>query len=239
MSAGARLPTIDTPRSRVEDDHRIASSLRLKVTLIAFMTALLLGVTALMFALVTRIFDHMTPAVHADLGWKAERGAAELAESMQVGLLLGDRSMLEKAAQRYVTDPDVEALVAADAEGRVAFSSGTLRSSGVFDGAAEAIHEDSDRMVAWRPSVIEGSTVGKVALVVSLERVKAGLRLRRTILLVAGFGLPPRAADERILREFLPGSPSSRDRRRISARSSRRPSWRSSPTDSRANFSPT
>ena len=169
----------------VDDAHRIASSLRLKVTLTCFVGVLLLALTALIFALVTRIFDRTTPAVHADLAWKAERGATELAQSMQVGLVLGDVGMLEKAAAHYVADGDVEAIVVVDAAGRVVFRSGPSPGEDVFMGPENAVRETPDRIVAWSPSVIEGGTVGKVALVVTLERVKAGLRLQHGILLVA------------------------------------------------------
>ncbi len=169
----------------LDDAHRIASSFRLKVTLTCFVGVLLLALTALIFVLVTRIFDRTTPAVHADLTWKAERGAAELAQSMQVGLVLADPGMLEKAAAHYVADGDVEAVVVVDSTGRVAFASGPPPREDVFAGPADGARENPDRIVAWSPSVIEGGTVGKVALVVTLERVKAGLRLQHGILLVA------------------------------------------------------
>jgi two-component system sensor histidine kinase/response regulator len=170
-----------------EDAHRIASSFRLKVHLTAFITLLLLAFTALIFVLVTRIFDQMTPALHGDLASKAERGAAELAQSLQVGLLLGDRSLLEKAAARYVADSDVESMLLVDASGSVAFSSGNPPPE-TTHGPQGGVLETPDQVIASTPLVIEGGTVGTVTLVVTLERLKAGLRLRRTILFAAGGG---------------------------------------------------
>jgi C4-dicarboxylate-specific signal transduction histidine kinase len=48
------------------------------------------------------------------------------------------------------------------------------------------VREQDDRMVAWAPSIIEGSEVGRVALVISTARMRAGEALRRDILVLAG-----------------------------------------------------
>jgi two-component system sensor histidine kinase/response regulator len=64
------------PPVALGEGHRVASSRRLKVTLGAFIAVLLLSLTALFFFLCARIFDHVTPALRADLEWKADLAAA-------------------------------------------------------------------------------------------------------------------------------------------------------------------
>jgi hypothetical protein len=64
---------------------KVLSSLRLKVAFMLFVSALLMGLCGLIFSLVSHIFGALTPAIQADLEWKANRGVAELAQSAQYG----------------------------------------------------------------------------------------------------------------------------------------------------------
>ena len=102
---------------------KVLSSLRLKVAFMLFVSALLLGLCGMIFALVSHIFGALTPAIRADLQWKAEHGAAEL----RVG-----RARVRAAvrfADRRATKPD-EAGPPAD---------------------TFAAMPPADTMVAWRP----------------------------------------------------------------------------------------
>ena len=64
-----------------EERRRVLSTFRLQVILTSFVVVLLAGLSVLMFSLVTRIFDTLTPSIERDLAWKSQRGVAELAQS--------------------------------------------------------------------------------------------------------------------------------------------------------------
>ncbi|MBN2194026.1 MAG: response regulator [Polyangiaceae bacterium] len=169
-----------------DDARRIASGQRIKILLTTFNLALLLGLAAMMFVLVNGIFGQLTPAIRADLEWKTQRGAQELAQSMQVALAVQDEAMLASAASQYVANADVEALVVVDAKGEVLFSHGVppRPPAELFATAANAIHGTENALWSWAESKIESAELGKVCLVVSLERLKAGLELQRRIILL-------------------------------------------------------
>ena len=167
--------------------HKIVSKTRLQVTLSAFIIALLLAVGVLGFVQVSRIFDHLTPAVQKDLRWKATRGVAELSYTLELGLALGDAQAIGKAASAYVQDRDVAALVVLNSQGSVAYRHPAQAAADpltLFSGATNSAHEDPQAIVAWSPVDIEGAEIGKVALQVSKARLRAGDDLRRRI--VAG-----------------------------------------------------
>src|SRR6187551_3349734 len=167
--------------------HKIVSKTRLQVTLSAFIIALLLAVGVLGFVQVSRIFDHLTPAVQKDLRWKATRGVAELSYTLELGLALGDAQAIGKAASAYVQDRDVAALVVLNSQGSVAYRHPAQAAADpltLFSGATNSAHENPQAIVAWSPVDIEGAEIGKVALQVSKARLRAGDDLRRRI--VAG-----------------------------------------------------
>ena len=64
---------------------KVLSSLRLKVAFMIFVSALLIGLCSLIFSLVSQIFAVLTPAIRADLEWKATRGAESAIEGSAVG----------------------------------------------------------------------------------------------------------------------------------------------------------
>jgi len=169
-----------------EQRRRVLSTFRLKLILTSFVLVLLIALSTMVFLLVTRIFGTLTPAVRADLGWKAERGAAELARATQLGIVVKDRAAIESALAGYLTDADVTSIVVADATGETLLVHGK-RLERPFSGPPERLVERPDTLVAWANSSIEGETVGRVAVGVSKARLLAGERLKGEILL-AGVG---------------------------------------------------
>ncbi|MEN9581473.1 MAG: hypothetical protein RJA70_4482, partial [Pseudomonadota bacterium] len=73
---------------------RVMSTFRLQVVLTLFVFVLILSLSALMFGLVTRIFDSVTPGIESSLRWKAGRGAAELAKVSELGLVISDSKVI-------------------------------------------------------------------------------------------------------------------------------------------------
>src|SRR5262245_42593506 len=96
------------------DRKRVLSTFRLQLILTSFVVVLLVALSLLMFTLVTRIFDSLTPAIAADLRWKAERGTSELARASELGIVLEDRPALQRAFGSYARDADVVALAVVD-----------------------------------------------------------------------------------------------------------------------------
>ena len=173
-----------------EGVSKVASGGRIRILLTGFNIALLLGLATLMLVLVTSIFDRLSPAIRSDLEWKAERGAQELAKTMEVGLAVSDSDMLASEASQYVRNSDVQALVVVDAAGKVVYSHrrSPLPLKELFDVSANKVHV-TDRFVwSWAQSSIESALLGKVAVVVSLERLHSGFELKRKIFMLTGGG---------------------------------------------------
>jgi signal transduction histidine kinase/DNA-binding response OmpR family regulator/HPt (histidine-containing phosphotransfer) domain-containing protein len=173
-----------------EGARKIASGGRIKALLTGFTLALLLGLAAMMLLLVTSIFDRLSPSIRSDLEWKAERGAQELAKSMEVGLAVADRGMLATAASRYANNSDVQALVVVDASGKVLYTHGKapIAPERLFGASPDQVHSGNGFVWSWAESSIETAELGKVAVVVSLDRLRSGMDLKRRILFTAAGG---------------------------------------------------
>ena len=79
--AESSAETANTQRER----RRLLSSSRLRLAFTLFVVALLLAMSGMIFVLVSRIFDTLTPAVQRNLEWKARRGAGELVHAAELG----------------------------------------------------------------------------------------------------------------------------------------------------------
>src|ERR1700722_7987193 len=112
----AQLPVVDP---------RLLSSGRLTRALMAFLVLLLLALSGLTFALVSRIFSRLTPSIRQDLEWKTVRGANELARQVDLGLALQDEAMILKALGDYRSATDVLAIVVIDPAGKTLAKHGT------------------------------------------------------------------------------------------------------------------
>jgi two-component system, sensor histidine kinase and response regulator len=186
----SRLNPANPNQLASEGARKIASGGRIKALLAGFNLALLLGLATMMLVLVTSIFDRLTPAIRSDLEWKAERGAQELAKTMEVGLAVSDPVMLANEARRYVSNSDVQALLVVDPSGKIVYSyrHAPLPLLELFAASANQVHA-TDRFVwSWAQSNIELAQLGKVAVVVSLDRLHSGLELKRKISILTGGG---------------------------------------------------
>jgi hypothetical protein len=181
----------------IERGHRRAlSSLRLKVTLMLFISALLIVLSLLVAMLVTRMFRQITPNMAADLEWKARRGATELAEAAAFGIAIHDQAIVVRSFGEYRGNADVVSIVVVDETGAPLVSHGAppaVTGAGtdlgvLYAGPAGAVTAAGGTLRAWAPAKIEGNVVGKVAIVISTARLQAGERLRRGILAATVFG---------------------------------------------------
>jgi two-component system, chemotaxis family, sensor kinase CheA len=129
--------------------------------------------TGVMFTLVQRLSERFGPQVRADLVWRAERGAQELAKSADLGLVVGDADMVTESFGAYAKSTDVEAIVAVDATGAVIAQHGAVADvAAVFASAPGVVTSSAHAISSWAPATIEGSEVGKVAVVVSTRRLE-------------------------------------------------------------------
>ena len=141
---------------------KVLSSLRLKVAFMVFVSALLIGLCGMIVALVSHIFSALTPAIRADLEWKAQRGAAELAQSAQYGLVLADESEIRNAFHGYDNDLGHFCfIVATDRTGQTLATRGKVPGdlSQVFIRPAGIVSERAKYFASWADSVIEGSSM--------------------------------------------------------------------------------
>jgi signal transduction histidine kinase/CheY-like chemotaxis protein len=172
------------------DRARILSSFRIKLLLTAFMVALITALLAMVFVLIARIFGSLTPAVARDLAWKTQHGVAELKASADFGIVAKDAKVLSEVAREYASDQDVLALVICDSEGNALLSHGsTTEMASLWKGPADRLVDMPGWFGTWGSAEIEGVAVGRVALIVSKDRLHAGARLERSILVTATLGL--------------------------------------------------
>ena len=170
--------------------RRLLSSSRLRMAFTLFVVALLLALSGMIFVLVSRIFDTLTPTIQADLEWKARRGAGELGHATELGIVVADEHEIKSSLIGYDRDPDILAIVVTDMTGKVLAAHGTPpeATARLFQGDARALRKTGGYYVSWAEAAIEGGPIGRVAVVVSTARLKAGSELKHSILLGAGGG---------------------------------------------------
>ena len=174
----------------LQEQRPIVSPLRLQVTFTLFVVALLAALLALVFMLVSHIFDQLTPAIQSDLEWKALRGAAELARGAEIGIALRDVEIVNRSLRPYQADPDILSVVVTDANGTVIVALGKLAEPipTLFSGPQRALRHVGDHYACWAEAEIEGGVIGHVAVAVLTARIEAGAKLKRQILLAFGIG---------------------------------------------------
>jgi signal transduction histidine kinase/CheY-like chemotaxis protein/HPt (histidine-containing phosphotransfer) domain-containing protein len=170
--------------------RRLLSSSRLRMAFTLFVVALLLALSGLIFVLVSRIFDTLTPTIQADLEWKARRGAGELVHATELGIVVAEEQEIKGSLVGYDRDPDILAIVVTDMTGKVLATHGSPpeEPKRLFAGEGRSLRKTEGYYVSWAEAAIEGGPVGRVAVVVSTARLKAGGELKRSILFSAGVG---------------------------------------------------
>lgn len=143
------------------------------------LVCLVIGVavyTGVMFSLAQRLSERFGPQVKADLEWRVQRGAQELARSADLGLAIGDSELVQKSFGVYAESKDVQAIVASNAEGQIVAKHGDAPPN-VFAGKPGTLRTGDGYLVSWAEATIEGSVVGKVAVVVSTLRLREAKEL--------------------------------------------------------------
>jgi two-component system, chemotaxis family, sensor kinase CheA len=141
------------------------------ITLIALLAGVVL-VTGFMFTLVQTLSERFGPEVRADLEWRALRGAQELSRTADLGLAISDAATVTESFGVYAESSDVQAIVAIDASGAVVARHGTIAEiEPVFAVPPGTLVTGDGYVASWAPAIIEGVTVGKVAVVVSTRRL--------------------------------------------------------------------
>lgn len=171
------------------EQQRLGSLRRLQVAFMAFVGLLLVALWALVFLLVSHIFSYLSPAIQADLEWKAQRGAAELARTAEIGIALRDVSLIDGSLRPYLDDKDILSVVVTEANGEVIASHGRPPepAAKLFSSRQNLLRRENGYFTSWAQAEIEGGVIGKVAVTVSTARIHAGTQLQRQIVL--GFGL--------------------------------------------------
>lgn len=138
------------------------------------LSALVIGVTvitAVMFTSVQSLSKRFGPEVKADLEWRALRGAQELSKTADLGLAVSDTAIVKESFGAYAESSDVQAIVAVDAKGTVVASHGAFGAiAPVLAAAPGSLVRGPGYVASWAPAAIEGTEVGKVAVVVSTRR---------------------------------------------------------------------
>jgi signal transduction histidine kinase/CheY-like chemotaxis protein/HPt (histidine-containing phosphotransfer) domain-containing protein len=189
----SQVATASAHDPALDDIHklpRVASGFRLTVAFTVFVAALLASLLALVFVLVSHIFDELTPTIRSDLEWKTRRGAAELVRSAEYGIALRDAEIIGRSLQPYESDSDVQSVVIVDPSGKPIVTRGRppLPIAAMFEGPPLELRFSSGCYVSWAESVIEGGVIGRVSVAVSAKRIHSGTHLKRQILIAFGVG---------------------------------------------------
>ena len=172
--------------------QRLLSSSRFRLRL-GVLAVLIVGcLTVLLTFVVDSVFSRLTPSIERDLEWKTSSGTHELRFSADLPVLVRDKALVEKAAERYADDPDIAFLRFRDDQGAVIYQHEHGNAHELADAAekkpAETLVEFDRGYAAWAPIEVEGLKVGQVTIVTSKERLRAGERLHRKITRVSVLG---------------------------------------------------
>ncbi|HKP57555.1 MAG TPA: ATP-binding protein [Polyangiales bacterium] len=171
-----------------EEQRRVMSTFRLTVRLMVLVVLVVAVMGTLVFLLVDRIFDTLTPSIRHDLEWKARHAVYELSSRSELGVAANDQASVAAAAAELMRDPDVVIIHVVSERGTV-FDYG--RAAGRFNdelGAPHSLVEVGDLLIASGPVEIESLAIGRVTLAVSKRRLEAGMQLRKNVLAAAGLG---------------------------------------------------
>ena len=184
-----RTQTTSTPAAATAARRARIGIRRLHWLILSVMAVSLVGFSGGVMLLVRQIFDDFGPAVRKDLEWQVVHGAQELARGADLGLAVHDARMVTEAFGDLRAFEDVVAVVAVDGNGVLVAQHGGAPEAleALFAGPAGTVRTTPGYLVAWAAATIEGSVVGRVALVISTRRlVEARVLLRRISFGTAG-----------------------------------------------------
>lgn len=133
--------------------------------------------TGVMFSLAQRLSERFGPQVRADLEWRVQRGAQELARVADVGLAVGDAAMVKDSFGVYADSKDVQAIVATDTSGNVIALHGKPPKVNPFQGKPGTLQQGEGYLLSWAEAKIEGEPVGRIAVFVSTHRLREAQEL--------------------------------------------------------------
>jgi signal transduction histidine kinase len=113
----------------------------------------------------------VVPMLEDSLRMKAESSLVMLTSELEVPLGADDRSLVAKAVEATVADPDFQYLEVTDAHGAVRYRTGTPPASVARNGAPRTARLDGETVDAWGTVSIEGVKLGDVLLVYDNARV--------------------------------------------------------------------
>jgi hypothetical protein len=159
-----------------------SSSLSIRTLRNLIIVALMIGAalyTAIMFVITDRLSQSLGPQVRLNLEWRAQRGAQELAQAADLGLVIADRDRVIQAFGVYAHSEDVQAIVGVDAAGELVAQHGKVPETltQIFAGPAGGLRATPNYLVSWAPALVESVVVGKLAVVVSTRRLQEADRL--------------------------------------------------------------
>ncbi len=167
--------------------NRVLSGTRIRIAFAVMALCLLGGLSITTMVVVDSIFEWLTPVARRDLTWKVTRGASELGRVSDLGILLNDAALLSQAAADIERDDEVWGVLVEDAEGNTLYrrdKQGKLPRD-AFASSKGTVRELDGALLSWVPVAIEGREIGRVGLMVSTERLKAGQELREKLMRVS------------------------------------------------------
>lgn len=152
---------------------------KLRNLILVFLVLGVAAYTGVMFSLAQKLADRFGPQVRQDLEWRVSRGAQELARAAELGLAVADMQVVKSSFGVYAKSEDVQAIVAVGA-GDVLVAEHGKAPEGVatlFQGKPGQLRDGKGYIVSWANAEIEGTPIGKVAVVVSTRRLSDAMAL--------------------------------------------------------------
>jgi signal transduction histidine kinase/CheY-like chemotaxis protein/HPt (histidine-containing phosphotransfer) domain-containing protein len=173
---------------RADAAQTAALGRKIKIGFLVFSLGLMVALSGMIFLIISQIFGSLTPAIRRDLEWKASRGALALGRDVELGAITEDAAALAQQVSHYAHDPDVRAILVLNPQGKklYAFGQSELSEAELFHGRPGELKRSENALYAHAVSMIEGVEVGKVGLVISSARIRAGDELRSNVLLAGG-----------------------------------------------------
>jgi HPt (histidine-containing phosphotransfer) domain-containing protein len=178
-------------KSSTTDGQRPQGGLSIQALRRLILTALIVSVTVSsvgVFVLVEQIFNNFGPAVEKDLEWMTVRGARELSASSALGLAVADAQTTKERWTDHMNSKDVLSIVALGATGEVVATHGKppLPAQEMFKSQPGAATRADKYVLSWSDSMVEGGSVGKVAVAVSTRRLSESKALLQKVRLTTG-----------------------------------------------------
>lgn len=165
---------------RSDRDRHAYWGARIGVASVLMSWLLVAGLSSTTLMSVTRVFKWIKPRAEYDLRWKTEHGLAELSARADIGALLSDEELIREAVLDYTIDSEVLALEVQNASGAKVFSHRAQAGQNIqlFANRPDEVDVSDEALKTWTYISVEEQQVGRVALAISTDRLRAGGELR-------------------------------------------------------------